>query len=104
MHIGALVERLEREGDAGEALAALGDLVLFAEVGDMGERFDENPAVYTAGAVARFAAGASDEDWANLIGALERSPEPGQEFLVRALRWSLAHDARDVSQARGSAP
>jgi len=104
MQIGALIECLEREDDAGEALAALGDLVLFAKVVAMGERFDESPAVYTAGAVARFAGGASDEDWVSLIGALERSGEPGQEFLVRALGWSLAHDAREVAQAPGAVP
>ena len=102
MQIGALIERLAREDDAGEALAVLGDLVLFAEVVAMGERFDESPAVYTTGAVARFGAGASD--WVSLIGALEQSPEPGQEFLVRALRWSLAHDAREVAQVRGAVP
>jgi hypothetical protein len=104
MQIGALVERMKRDDDAGEALTALGDLVLFAEVVAMGDRFDEGPAAYTAGAVARFAAGASDEDWMSLIGALERSREPGQEFLVRALRWSLAHDAREVAHAVGRVP
>jgi len=44
MQIGALVERLEQEDDAGEALAALGDIVLFAEVAAMGARFEESPA------------------------------------------------------------
>lgn len=97
MQIGELIERLEQEDDAGEALAALGDIVLFAQVASMGERFEESPAEYTAGAVARFAAGASDEDWVSLIGAIERAREPGHAFLVQALQWSLARDARELA-------
>jgi hypothetical protein len=102
MQIGALVERLEQEDDAGEALAALGDIVLFAEVAAMGARFEESPATYTAGAVARFAAGAGDEDWVSLIGAIERAPEPSHAFLVRALRWCLAQDAKELAGASQS--
>lgn len=101
MQIGALIERLEQEDDAGDALAVLGDIVLFSEVVAMGERFEESPAAYTAGAVARFASGAGDEDWVGLIGAIERAADPGQAFLARVLRWSLARDAGGMA---GHAP
>lgn len=97
MQLGTLIRRLENERDAGEALAAIGDLVLYAEVSAMGERFEESPPAYAAGAVARYAAGAGDEEWVTLLGALERTDDPGHAFLTRALRWALTRDAADVA-------
>ena len=96
MQLGTLIRRLESEADAGEALAAIGDLVLYAEVSAMGTRFEETPPAYAAGAVVRYAAGAGDEEWVTLLGALERDGDPGRVFLTRALRWALADDAADV--------
>lgn len=95
MHLGTLMTRLEREEDAGEALAALGDIVLYAEVLAASERHGESPAAYTAGAVVRFAGAAGDEDWVGLVGALERARNPAREMLSRALRWALARDAEE---------
>jgi hypothetical protein len=69
--------------------------VLYAGVVATGERFGEDPATYTAGAVARFAGGARDEDWVGLLGAMERSQQPGQTFLAHAIRWALARDTAD---------
>lgn len=97
MQLGTLIRQLENERDAGEALAAIGDLVLYAEVSAMGQQFDESPPTYAAGAVARYAAGASDEEWVTLLGALERADDPGHAFLTRALRWALTRDAADVA-------
>jgi hypothetical protein len=99
MQLADLIDHLESEEDAGNALMAIGDLVLFAQVVAMGKRFDESPAAYTAGAVARFAAGASDEDWLTLIGALERAQEPRQAFLLQALKWALTRDASGHNDA-----
>ncbi len=104
MDIGTLIARLEREEDAGEALQALGDITLYARVLVMGERFGESPKTYTACAVARFAASASDEDWVGLVGALARTELPGRTFLERVLNWSLMLDADKVSGDHCAAP
>ena len=55
MQLGTLMDRLEFEDDAAAALEALGDIVLFAEVQAMGERYDECPGEYVANAARRFA-------------------------------------------------
>lgn len=95
MQIGALIGRLEAEGDAHAALEALEDIVLFSEVRQMGARFDEEPGAYVAGAVGRFAASAGDESWTQLIGQLERSADPAASALKFMLRWALTRDAAD---------
>ncbi|HEX4893460.1 MAG TPA: hypothetical protein VFV47_09240 [Hyphomicrobiaceae bacterium] len=94
MLLGELLSKLEGEDDAGEALGALGDIVLFAEVQSMGERYGEAPGEYVAGAASRFAASAGDEDWLTLMGAIDRSDAPLQSALRLILRWSLDKDAR----------
>lgn len=103
MLLGELLSRLEREDDAGEALGALGDIVLFAEVQSMGERYGEAPGEYVAGAASRFAAGAGDEDWLKMMGAIDRSEAPVQSALRLILRWSLDKDAGgDQETAQGA--
>lgn len=103
MHLGTLIARLECEDNATTALEALGDIVLFAAVSAAGSRYEEAPGAYVAGAVARFAAGAGDEDWVGLIGHIERADDPGQAALVRMLQWALARDASDSDGARQTA-
>jgi hypothetical protein len=95
MDLGLLITRLENEQDAGDALDALGDIVLYSEVLATGERFGESPAAYTAGAVARFAGGADDAAWTNLLGAMERAQQPSKAFLAHAIRWALLRDASE---------
>jgi hypothetical protein len=94
---------LQAEEDANLALEALGDAALFAEVAEMGMRYDETPAAYVALAASRFANLASDQDWLDIIGAAERDPDPARAIRARMLRWSLRRDAREqtsMSQAR----
>lgn len=93
MHLGTLIARLESEDSAAMALEALGDIVLFTAVSEVGARYEETPGAYVAGAVTRFSDGAGDEDWVGLIGAIERAEDPGQAALVRMLQWALARDA-----------
>lgn len=93
MHLGNLLARLQDNGDAGMALDALGDIVLYAQVTSMGDRFDESPGAYTAAAINRFAAGASDENWLGLVGAIERSDDPARAALSHMLQWALRQDA-----------
>jgi hypothetical protein len=93
MLLGTLISRLQDEDDAAAALAALDDIVLFAQVQAQAVRHDETPGEYTAGAVSRFANTASDEDWLALMTAIERSDDPARTSLERMVRWSLARDA-----------
>ncbi|MEZ5925856.1 MAG: hypothetical protein R3D57_15885 [Hyphomicrobiaceae bacterium] len=93
MDIGALIGRLSVEQNAEDAFTALGDIILYAEVLRVGAHFDESPAIYVAGAVARFADGAGDSEWTSAFAAMERAEQPGQAFLVQAIRWALARDA-----------
>jgi hypothetical protein len=95
MQLGTLMDHLEFEDDAAAALEALGDIVLFAEVQAMGERYDERPGEYVANAARRFAAQGSDEDWLNLMTVMERSQDPTHAALEKILRWSLKHDAAE---------
>ena len=92
MHLGTLLARLQNDGDAAMALDALGDIVLYAEIQATGERFDETPGVYTAGAVSRFAAAASDEQWLGLVAAMERNDDHARAALAHMLTWALRQD------------
>ncbi len=93
MLLGTILKRLGNEADAAEALEAMGDIVLLAEVEAMGELHDESPADYVCGATRRFAADAASEDWLALMTAIERSDDPARTTLDTMLRWSLARDA-----------
>lgn len=104
MQLGTLMGRLAREADAAEALEAIGDIVLYAEIVRTAERFDESPGAYVSAATRRFATSAGDEDWVSLIGAVgaavERGDDPGHTALLRMTRWALDHDARDCEEGR----
>ena len=53
MQLGALLTRLSDENDAAEALDALGDVVLLAQIQEMGAQHDETPGEYVANASRR---------------------------------------------------
>ena len=93
MLLGTILKRLGNEADAAEALEAMGDIILLAEVQAMGEVHDESPADYVCGATRRFAANAASEDWLALMTAIEGSDDPARTTLDRMLRWSLQQDA-----------
>jgi hypothetical protein len=101
MTLGALMSRLESERDAAEAIAALGDLTLYAEVAAMAERHGETPAEYVAISAARFANTASDDDWLGLIAAIERADSPGMVAVSRLVRWALLRDTEGTAGAGG---
>ncbi len=96
MQLGTLMDHLEFEDDAGAALEALGDVVLFSQIRAAGERYEETPGEYVANAARRFAALAGDEDWLGLMNAMERSQDPAREALERMLRWALKVDALET--------
>lgn len=93
MLLGTILKRLDHEGDAADALEAIGDIVLLTEVAAMGAAHDETVGEYVSGATRRFAADAASEDWLALMTAIERSDDPARTVLERMLRWSLARDA-----------
>lgn len=99
MLLGTILHRLGREADAAEALDALGDLVLLAEIRATGERYEETPAEYICGATRRFAADGSSEDWLALMTAIERSTDPARTTLDHMLRWSLKRDEAEPAEA-----
>lgn len=93
MQLGAILTMLSDETDAATALDALGDVVLLAEIQEMGAQHDETPGEYVANASRRYAALATDEDWLALMTAIERAGDPGRAVLDRMLRWALKRDA-----------
>jgi hypothetical protein len=101
MLLGTILKRLGNQADAAEALHAMGDIALLAEVQAMGELHDESAADYACGATRRFAAMASSEDWLALMTAIERSDDPARATLDRMLRWSLKQDAAGLGHASG---
>lgn len=101
MILGTLLARLENESDATNAIAALGDIVLFAEIAETGGRFDETPGQYLAGAASRFIAAAQDEEWLGLIAAVEQASDPGKAALTRIVRWALARDRENSAGSCG---
>jgi hypothetical protein len=93
MMLGQVIERLDDEAFATEAMIALEDLALLAEVDRAARDFDETPATYAAGAARRFAAHATDDEWLALMSAVARADDPGVACLRRMLLWSLRYDA-----------
>ena len=95
MQLGSLLSSLDDETNAGAALDTIGDLVLNAEVLEVGARYDEAPGQYVSAAVRRYASRASDEDWLGLMTAVEKGDNPARAVLQRVLRWALAQDATE---------
>lgn len=93
MHLGQWLAALEDEGFAAQALEALGDVVLLAEVHDRRADHDETPGEYVANASRRFAATASDEDWLAVMNAIERDDDPARAALRQMVSWAVAADA-----------
>ncbi len=94
MHVGQLLETLRREADAGLALEALGDVILFTEIAAMAETHDESPAEYVSVSASRFANQADHQDWLQLVSAIERSDDAGRTLLTKVVRWALVRDSQ----------
>lgn len=92
MFLGALIARLDNESDASATIEALGDLVLFTEIATAAEKYGETPGEYLASSVGQFAAEAADDDWLDLITAMERAADPGKAAICRISRWAIARD------------
>lgn len=101
MQLGVMLGRLSQEADAAAALDAMGDIVLLAQIQEVGAQHDETAGEYVANAARRYAAQASDEDWLALMTAIERASDPGRAVLERMLRWALARDLAPAAPAGG---
>jgi hypothetical protein len=89
--LGDLLARFSDESIALETLVGLGDLASMAELREHAEASGLTLGAYAAGAVRRYAAEASDEEWVTLMGALGRAADPGAICLQRAFAHVLGH-------------
>ncbi len=101
MHLGALIAQLEQSRDATQLIEALGDVVLFAKIAEVAERYGERPGEYLAASVGQFASGAGDEDWLGLVAAMERTDDPGRAAVRWILDWAIARDTAPPAPTRG---
>ncbi len=101
MLLGEIMNQLKVEDTAATALAALGDIVLIAEIDEIRIAHDESRGSYVAGAAQRFTRIASDDDWLKLMTALERSDAPAATCLTTMVRWSIARDLAELRGGRG---
>ena len=93
MQLGEIIRTFSDDAAANEALLALDDIVLFAQVKRAAEHFEETTGEYAAGSVRRFAILASSEDWLGLMNIIERANDPGTDCLTFMVNWSLKRDA-----------
>lgn len=98
MQLGEIIRTFSEDVAANEALLALDDLSLFAQVKRTAERFDETTGEYAAGSVRRFANLASSEDWLGLMTIIERAKDPGTDCLGYMVKWSLKQDAKPAKE------
>jgi hypothetical protein len=89
MLLGDLLSRFDDENIAQEAVLALGDLALIARLREAADADGTAFGSFAAGAVRRYAAEATDEEWTTLMGVLSRAADPGSACLRRALAHVL---------------
>jgi hypothetical protein len=89
MLLGDVLARFDDEAVAAETMLALDDLALLARLREQAEADGQSLGAFAAAAVRRYAAGASDEEWITLMGALGRARDPGLVCLRRAVNYVL---------------
>ena len=89
--LGDLLASLTDETKALEAILSTGDLGLMNSVRERAVAEGVELGAYVAETVQRYAAEATDEEWTTLMGALNRSADPGATCLKRAFEYSLRH-------------
>ena len=95
MLLGDMIRNLSDEAQAAEALLGLSDLPLVAAIEQARQAHGETAGGYAAGAVARFADQAGDEDWLALMNRIERTDDPAAACLRAMLEWSLKQDSTE---------
>lgn len=95
MMLGNILKELKDERNAQMALVSLGDLILVAAVDQARQAHDETLGEYVSGAAQRFARLASDEEWLQLMTAIEKSDNPATACLRVMLGWSIERDEQE---------
>jgi hypothetical protein len=89
--LGDLLANLSDETTALETILGAGDLALLTAVREQAAADGVDLAAYVSQTVGRYASEASDEEWITLMGALNRSQDPGATCLKRAFEHALRH-------------
>ena len=89
--LGDLLANLTDETTALETILGAGDLALLTAVRDHAAAECVDLGAYVGQMVQRYANEASDEEWITLMGALNRSQDPGATCLKRAFAYDLRH-------------
>jgi len=89
MMLGDVLRRLNDDGEATEIILGVGDLRLLTAMQKRAEADGLGLAAYLRGAVQRYAAEASDEEWITLMGTIGRAADPGLACVQRALENAL---------------
>jgi hypothetical protein len=89
MLLGDLIARFSDQAIAEEILLRLDDLVLLTNLRAQSDAAGISLGSYTAAAASRYAAEASEDEWLTLIGAMNRSHNPGDAYLKRALAYAV---------------
>jgi len=87
--LGDLLASLTDETTAMETILGAGDLALLTAVRERAAAEETDLGAYVSQTVRRYANEASDEEWITLMGALNRSPDPGATCLKRAFEHVL---------------
>ena len=90
MQLGDVIRRLEDETVAEDTVARLCDPALLARMEQCAEDSGLSLGAFVAWAVRHYADTASPDEWATLMGALERAPDPGAACLRRAFAYVVA--------------
>lgn len=101
MLLGQVLQNLGDRTVLAETLVAMDDLPLMVEIETVGDQFGEAMSDYAVGAVRRFAAFASDDEWLALMNGVERARDPGTACLRHMLAWSLQRDRDDRHETCG---
>ncbi|MBM3528971.1 MAG: hypothetical protein FJX62_12845 [Alphaproteobacteria bacterium] len=89
MLLSDLIERCSNPAFAGEAFAAVDDLVLTARIAEAADAERISSGEYIQRAVDRYVAGSREDEWLTLIALMSRSKDPGEIFLRRAMAAAL---------------
>ncbi len=93
MLLGQIIRNFTDESNVAEVLIGFGDLTLVARIEQACRPRQETSSAYAAGAVARFADHAGDEDWLALMNKIARTDDPAGACLRTMIEWSLRQEA-----------
>lgn len=94
MLVGDLIARFEDEAVAAEALLAIEDIGLTAEVSRAAAEQEVTVGEFAAAAVQRFANQASNEEWMTMMGRIARAEDPGLAFLRHVLSVAVGRGSQ----------